>query len=222
VIEFEDAGFSYGRTPVLEALNLTLEPGSFTFLLGPSGAGKTTLLRLCTLELSPTVGQVTHFGRRLREGDRDAIAGLRRTIGVVHQDCDFLDHLSLAENVALPLRAGGAAPGDREEDIDALLQWVDLGGRAGVRPPELTSGERQRAALARAVILSPELILADEPTGSIDWEMALRLLTLLVELNQMGKAVLVATHDPNLIKATEERMAVRVLRLHRGRVETRH
>ena len=218
MIEFEEAGFSYGKTPVLRDLTLMLAPGSFHFLIGGSGAGKTTLLRLCHMDLVPTIGKVRFFGQTISPRNRSAIAGLRRAVGVVHQDCGFLDHLPLAENVALPLRISGVSPEHRQDDLAALLEWVDLGGRGAVPPPQLTEAERKRAALARAVILSPEIILADEPSGNVDWPMALRLLSLLIELNRMGKAVLVATHDMNLVRAAEGQIEAQVLLLDEGRV----
>ncbi|MER2507412.1 ATP-binding cassette domain-containing protein [Amaricoccus sp.] len=216
MIEFEQAGFSYGQTDVLRDMSLKLAPGSFQFLIGPSGAGKTTLLRLCYMDLAPTRGVARFFGRTIAPTDRDAIANLRRSVGVVHQDCQFLDHLPLIENIALPLLVNGIDTRERRGDLEALLEWVDLTGRVNALPPELSGGERQRAALARAVILSPEVILADEPTGNVDWEMAVRLLTLLIELNRMGKTVLIATHDLNLIRAAKTRVSARVLRLRDG------
>lgn len=216
MIEFEQAGFSYGQRDVLRDMSLRLAPGSFQFLIGPSGAGKTTLLRLCYMDLVPTSGVARFFGRTIAPTDRDAIADLRRSVGVVHQDCRFLDHLPLIENIALPLLVNGIDTRERQGDLEALLEWVDLTGRVNALPPELSGGERQRAALARAVILSPEVILADEPTGNVDWEMAVRLLTLLIELNRMGKTVLIATHDLNLIRAAKARVPARVLRLRDG------
>ena len=219
MIEFQEAGFSYGRTAVLRDMTLTLAPGSFHFLVGPSGAGKTTLLRLCYMDLVPSEGRLLFFGQPIAPHDREAIAGLRRAVGVVHQDCQFLDHLPLLENIALPLSVNGIPMAERAGDLEALLQWVDLTDRVAARPPELSGGERQRAALARAVILSPEVILADEPTGNIDWETAQRVLALLVELNRMGKTVLIATHDLNLVRAAKGRVAARVLRLADGRVQ---
>jgi cell division transport system ATP-binding protein len=176
LIEFQNAGFRYDRTEVLQDITMTLAPGSFQFLVGPSGAGKTTFLRLCYMDLALTSGSVRHFGRSIPARDRDAIADLRRKVGVVHQDCRFLDHLPLVENIALPLLVSGLSPSARAEDLQALLEWVDLTDRTEALPPELSGGERQRAALARAVILSPEVILADEPTGNVDRDMALRLL----------------------------------------------
>ncbi len=219
MIEFEQAGFSYGDHVILRDMSLTLAPGSFQFLVGPSGAGKTTFLRLCYLDLAATEGTIRHFGRAIAPEERDAIADLRRRVGVVHQDCQFLDHLPMSENIALPLVVNGINPRERAEDIRALLQWVDLNRRVDAAPPLLSGGERQRAAVARAVILSPEVILADEPTGNLDWEMAQRVLTLLIELNRMGKTVLIATHDLNLIRAAKTRVQARVLRIQNGQVQ---
>ncbi len=219
MIEFEQAGFSYGARTILQDVSLTLAPGSFHFLVGPSGAGKTTLLRLCYLDLVPDRGKVRFFGRDIAPSDRDAVADLRKAIGVVHQDCRFLDHLPLIDNIALPLHVSGLNLTARAEDLQALLEWVDLTGRVAALPRELSGGERQRAALARAVILSPEIVIADEPTGNVDAEMAMRLLTLLVELNRMGKTVLVATHDLTLIRAAKARTPTRVLRIAGGRVQ---
>ncbi len=211
MIEFEGAGYSYGGGELLSDISLKLAPGSFYFLTGPSGSGKTTFLKLCYAELLPTSGHVTLFGQDAHRIGRDDVALLRRRIGVVHQDCQFLDHLSVAENLALPLSVAG-----RPVEVDELIQllaWVGLGRQADALPPSLYGGERQRAALARAIIMSPEVILADEPTGNVDWEMSLRLLALLVELNRMGKTVLIATHDLNLIRSAKSQVPARVLRI---------
>ncbi len=211
MIELDDVAYSYGGAELFAQVSLSLAPGSFHFLTGPSGAGKTTLLKLCYGELQAIAGDVRLFGAPARTLTRDQIALVRRKVGVVHQDCQFLDHLSVIENIALPLTVSG-------QDVDLanlqdLISWVGLGSQAEQLPPQLSGGERQRAALARAIIMSPDVIIADEPTGNVDWEMSQRLLTLLIELNRMGKAVLIATHDLNLIRAAKSQVGTRVLRL---------
>ena len=217
MIAFDNAAYSYGGGELLSEISLRLAPGSFHFLTGPSGSGKSTFLKLCYAELLPTAGRVTLFDREVRGLTRDDVALTRRRIGVVHQDCQFLDHLPLASNVALPLLVSGRPTPAR--DLSDLLGWVGLGQLATALPPSLSGGERQRAALARAVITGPDVILADEPTGNLDWEMSLRLLSLLMELNRMGKTVVIATHDLNLIRTAKSQVAARVLRIANRRLQ---
>ena len=211
VIELTNVSYGYGDTGLLSDLSLHIQPGSFHFLTGPSGSGKTTFLRLCYLDLLATAGQITVFGKQVSEMTRDEVAFTRRRIGVVHQDCQFLDHLPLSQNVTLPLEVADCA--DEDENLDELLTWVGLADRKSALPPQLSGGERQRAALARAIIMSPDFIIADEPTGNVDWEMSQRLLSLLIELNKMGKTILIATHDLNLIRVAKSQVAARVLRI---------
>nr|WP_155043291.1 ATP-binding cassette domain-containing protein [Paracoccus shanxieyensis] len=208
----QNLSFGYsGGEPLLADMTLSLAPGSFHFLTGPSGSGKTSFLRLCYADLLPTAGKMLAFGQDVTQLSRDGIAALRRRVGVVHQDTQFLDHLPVAENIAMPLIVSG-----EEVDMPALgdlLSWVQLTGHSRAMPPALSGGERQRAALARAVIMSPDVIIADEPTGNLDWDMSMRLLQLLVELNRSGKTVLFATHDLNLIRAAKQQVQARVLRI---------
>ncbi|WP_022704675.1 cell division ATP-binding protein FtsE [Pseudorhodobacter ferrugineus] len=217
MIALENVAYSYGGGELLSEVSLRLAPGSFHFLTGPSGAGKSTLLKLCYAELLPTAGRVTLFDREVRSLNRDEVALLRRRIGVVHQDCQFIDHLPLATNVTLPAIVSSRT--SELADLEDLLNWVGLAKLADALPPQLSGGERQRAALARAVMMSPDVVLADEPTGNLDWDMSLRLLTLLVELNKMGKTILVATHDLNLIRAAKQQVPARVLRIVKRRVQ---
>lgn len=217
MIAFESAAYNYGGGELLSDVTLKLAPGSFHFLTGPSGSGKTTFLKLAYAELLPTSGHVTLFDREVKSLPRDDVANLRRRIGVVHQDVQFLDHLPLASNVQLPLTVAGRR--GESGDLDELLKWVGLSHLADALPPSLSGGERQRAALARAIIMGPDIILADEPTGNVDWEMSLRLLTLLVELNRMGKTILIATHDLNLIRQAKNQIPTRVLRISKRRIQ---
>ena len=219
VIELENVAYSYGGGELLSDISVKLAPGSFHFLTGPSGAGKTTLLKLCYGALLPSAGYIRLFQTDVRSLERDDVAQLRRKIGVVHQNVQFLDHLSVTDNVALPLTVSGRQAEVAGNDLPELMNWVGLTNRADAKPPELSGGERQRAALARAVIMSPDIVLADEPTGNIDWEMSQRLLTLLVELNRMGKTVLIATHDLSLIRAAKAQVQARVLRISNRRVQ---
>jgi cell division transport system ATP-binding protein len=201
VIRLSNIGLRYDRgTDVLSDVNFHLRPGSFHFLTGPSGAGKTSLLRLLFMSKHPTRGKIEIFGQdctRISTGNR---AQLRRRIGIVFQDFRLLDHLTTWENVALPLRVIGRRIDDYREDVTDLLQWVGLGDRMHGYPSVLSGGEKQRAAIARAVIGKPELLLADEPTGNVDPQMARRLLRLFIELNRLGTSVLIATHDHQLMR----------------------
>ena len=219
MIDLQNVAYSYGGGELLSDMTLKLAPGSFHFLTGPSGSGKSTFLKLCYAELLPTAGHVTIFDRDVRGLSRDDVARMRQRIGVVHQDCQFLDHLPLAENVALPMQVAGRDVAAEAGDVVDLLGWVGLKAQVAALPPSLSGGERQRAALARAIIMSPDVILADEPTGNLDWEMSLRLLTLLVELNRMGKTILIATHDMNLIRSAKAQVSARVLRIRDRRLQ---
>jgi len=218
ILSFAAAGYGWGAREVLSDLTLRLEPGAFYFLTGPSGAGKTTFLKLCYLDLTLLHGRLEIFGKPAEGLSRDDIARTRRRIGVIHQDCQFLDHLSLRENIELPLTVSGRDPAADFGNINELIAWVGLTHRETALPPQLSGGERQRAALARAVVAAPDLVLADEPTGNVDWEMSERLLGLLIQLNRQGKTVVVATHDLTLIRSARAQVPVRVLRLSAGRL----
>ena len=218
MIELKKAGFSYGGGDIFRDIDLHLAKGTFHFLTGPSGSGKTTLMKMCYQALMPSTGTIKVFGKDVRAMDRDDVAQVRRRMGVVHQDCQFLDHLSVAENILLPSQVIGRDITKDLGNLNQLLRWVDLTEQINAFPPQLSGGERQRAALARAVILSPDVVIADEPTGNLDWDMAQRLLNLLIELNKMGKTVLVATHDMNLIRASRKLISARVLRIQDKRV----
>jgi cell division transport system ATP-binding protein len=200
LLSFENVGLRYGMGPeIIRDLNFSIEPQSFQFVTGPSGAGKSTLLRLMLLSLRPTRGTVRIFGRDAAGLSKDELTSLRRRIGVVFQDFRLLDHLTTYENVALPMRAMGRAESDYRSEVVELLRWVGLGDRMHASPMVLSGGEKQRAAIARALIVRPELLLADEPTGNVDPGLARRLLRLFVELHHLGTAVVIATHDLQLL-----------------------
>lgn len=202
MVRFEAVGLRYGAEGAAEALvdvSFMLPPGSFTWLLGPSGAGKSSVLRLMHLALRPTRGEVEVLGLRTARAPRRALPPVRRRIGVVFQDFRLLPYLSVFDNVALPLRLAGRAEASLRADVTEMLRWVGLEHKAGSLPPELSGGEQQRVAIARAVIHRPALLVADEPTGNLDHRQALRLLSLLREMNRLGTTVVVATHDEELV-----------------------
>jgi cell division transport system ATP-binding protein len=218
VIRFDNVGLRYGTGPeILRDVTFQVVPGSFHFLTGASGAGKTTLLRLLFMSLRPSRGLIFVFGENIAELPTSGRASLRRRIGMVFQDFRLLDHLTTWENVALPLRVMGRKEADYREDVTDLLRWVGLGDRIHVYPEVLSGGEKQRAAIARAVIGRPELLLADEPTGNVDPVMGNRLLRLFVELNRLGTSVIIATHDYGLM----EQLDAPRLMLYDGYLEVR-
>jgi len=208
-------GLRYGLGPeVLRDLTFHIDARSFQFITGPSGAGKSSLLRLLFLSLRPTRGLVTLFGHDVATLSKDALASMRRRIGIVFQDFRLLDHMTTFENVALPLRVIGQSPETYREEVVELLKWVGLGDRIAALPPVLSGGEKQRVAIARAVIARPQLLLADEPTGNVDPNLAKRLLRLFIELNKSGTSVVIATHDIALMDQINARRLV----LHEGRL----
>src|SRR3954447_7250633 len=209
VVHFESVGMRYGLGPeILHDVTFSIAPRSFQFLTGPSGAGKTTLLRLILLAVRPTRGLVSLFGEEVSRISKPALTGLRRRMGVVFQDFRLLDHLTTYENVALPLRVQGRDEASYRGEVVELLRWVGLGERMHALPPVLSGGEKQRAAIARALIMRPDLLLADEPTGNVDPSLARRLLRLFIELSRLGTSVVIATHDFSLMDQLDVRRLV--------------
>ncbi len=200
IIEMQNVGIRYGQGPeILSDIKLSLRKGSFHFLTGKSGAGKTSLLSMMYLSQKPSRGTVSVFGHNVNFANRDALAMLRRKIGVVFQDFRLIDHLSAFDNVALPLRVCGMDEREVRKRVMELLQWVELDRSIQATPATLSGGEKQRVAIARAVINRPELLLADEPTGNVDNDIAPKLMKLFVELNKLGTTVVIATHSEKLI-----------------------
>ena len=215
MVRFENVGLRYGLGPeILRDLSFQIPAHSFQFLTGPSGAGKTSLLRLLFLSLRPTRGLVTMFDQDAATLSKDGRATLRRRIGLVFQDFRLLDHMTTYENVALPFRVIGREESSYRKEVIDLLKWVGLGERMDALPPILSGGEKQRAAIARAVISRPHLLLADEPTGNVDPNLAQRLLRLFIELNKSGTSIVIATHDIALMDEFDARRLV----LHEGRL----
>ena len=209
MIRFDNVGVRYGGgEEVLKDLSFSIQPGSFQFLTGPSGAGKTSLLRLLFMSLKPTRGVISIFGQDASTLSTEQLPAIRRRIGIVFQDFRLLEHLTLYENVALPLRVRGNEESGYRKDVIDLLKWVGLAERIDSFPSVLSGGEQQRAAVARALIDQPELLLADEPTGNLDPVLARRLLRLFIELNRSGTSVVIATHDLNLMDQYEARRLI--------------
>ena len=218
MLRLDQVGLSFGNgAAIFEGLDLELAAGDFCFLTGASGAGKTSLLRLMSMALEPTSGRLSLFGENTAALSRQERQALRRRIGFVYQDFRLLDHLTIFDNVALPLRIAGNDAQSYSNDVMDLLSWVGLHTRADDYPPAISGGEKQRVAIARAVIAKPDLILADEPTGSVDSGHGKRLLRLFTELNKQGTTVFLATHDEGLLK----QWPAHVLHLAQGRLQQR-
>lgn len=208
-IRFEHVGMRYGRgEEILNDVNFSLKKGSMNFVTGPSGAGKSSLLKLMYLNMRPSRGLITLFGQDTSQIDVSAIPVLKRRMGVVLQDFRLIKHLNVFENVALPLRVAGVKRDAYQENVVSLLKWVGLGDRMRALPPTLSGGEKQRAAIARAVISKPEILIADEPTGNVDMEIGKRLIRLFTELNRLGTTIIIATHDLSLIPSDATQMTL--------------
>lgn len=204
--------------PVLKHINLHLEPGSFTFVSGASGAGKSSLLSLLALSHRPSAGQLHLFGEDVTRLAREELPPVRRKIGTVFQDYQLLNHLTVAQNVGLPLKILGERRDQISEKVQELLEWIGLDGFADVRPTLLSGGQKQRVAIARAVINKPLLILADEPTGNLDHDLSMKLMHLFRSLNKVGTTIVFATHDASLMEAFDyPTLYLREGQLHRSR-----
>ena len=216
IVQFDNVGLRYGtEREVLSDVSFTLYPGSFYFLTGASGAGKTSLLKLLYLAQRPSRGIIRMFGTDVITVPRGRLPAFRRRIGVVFQDFRLVSHLSAFDNVALPLRVSGVPESEIRKPVADMLDWVGLDQRSEARPATLSGGEQQRVAIARAVIARPEVLVADEPTGNVDPDMALKLLRLFEALNRLGTTVVVATHDVHLLKKVPDSL---IMRLDRGRL----
>jgi cell division transport system ATP-binding protein len=214
VIRLRDVDKEYDGRLVLRGLNLQVEAGEFVFVTGPSGAGKTTLLRLLYAAEKPTTGEVWVAGERVDTISRHRLPTLRRKVGVIFQDFKLLKRKTVLENVTFVLRFHGVAPREAHRRAYNVLKRLGLHHRQSALPEALSGGEQQRVAIARALAYQPRLILADEPTGNLDADLASELLSLLCDINYQGATVLVATHDHALL----ESIPARTMILHRGGV----
>ena len=211
IVTFDNVGLRYGTEPeVLRDLSFTLFSGRFYFLTGASGAGKTSLLKLLYLAQRPSRGAIRMFGNDMITLPREQLPSFRRKLGVVFQDFRLVEHLSAFDNVALPLRVAGVREADLEKPVNDMLEWVGLAHRLDAIPATMSGGEQQRVAIARAVIGRPSLLIADEPTGNVDPDMALKLLQLFERLNRLGTTVIVATHDINLLRQVPDSLIMRI------------
>jgi cell division transport system ATP-binding protein len=208
MVRFENVWLKYRREgetslaaspDVITEMSFDIPEGGFRWLTGPSGAGKTSVLKLMYLAEQPSQGRIELLGTNAARVSRREAAMLRRRIGVVYQDFRLLGHLSAYDNVALPMRLARKSEGQVRADVTELMRWVGLSAKLESRPAELSGGEQQRIAIARAVVGRPKLLLADEPTGNLDEEQAERLMLLITGLNNLGTTVVVATHNLGLV-----------------------
>ena len=215
MIRFEDVYKSYPNgTNALNGVSFEIEDGEFVFIIGASGAGKSTVIKLLMHEETPTGGKVVVGDFNIKEMRASKVPMLRRSMGVVFQDFRLIDTMSVFENVAFAMRAVGAPQRTIRRRVPYVLGIVGLGHKAKNFPPELSGGEQQRVALARALVNNPHMIIADEPTGNVDPELAREIMELLNQINQTGTTVIVVTHDNNLVNEFNKR----VIHIEKGRI----
>ena len=207
MIQFTDVTKSYteGNT-ALNGVSLQIEDGEFVFLVGPSGSGKSTIMKVITGELRPTSGQVHVNGYNLESIRKREIPYMRRTLGVVFQDFRLIPNMTVYDNVAYAMRVIGAREAEIKERVPYVLDLVGLTGKERRRPTEMSGGEQQRLAIARALVNNPSTIIADEPTGNLDPARSFELMSLLQEINNLGTTVLVVTHEQELVRRFDKRV----------------
>lgn len=214
MVKFNKVTKKFGEIVALEEASFEIEPGEFVFITGPSGAGKTTIVRLILREYLPTSGKIKVGEYDLAEMKKKDIPKLRRNIGVVFQDFKLLTDRTVWENVALALRVLGKEEEEINKEIPKILKLVGLEERTHLFPSQLAGGELQRAGLARAVIAQPDIVIADEPTGNLDLATAWQIIRLLQKVNKMGKTVIMATHNFEIVNSMKER----VIELDKGKL----
>ncbi len=207
IIEFRGVSKTYQTgTHALEDVNIKINSGEFVFVVGSSGAGKSTFMKLIMREEKANTGKIVVNGFNLTKMKRNAVPLLRRTMGIVFQDFRLIPTMNVFDNVAFAMRVVGAEPRNIRREVTKALSLVDLGDKAYFMPNQLSGGEQQRVGLARALVNSPDLIIADEPTGNVDPQMSYDIVTLLTEINKRGTTVLMVTHDHNLVRDFNHRV----------------
>ncbi len=207
MIRFVDVYKEYNNgTKAIKGLNLRIEDGEFAFLVGPSGSGKSTIIKLLTAEEFATQGRVMVNGYNLNTIKRRQIPKMRRTLGVIFQDFRLIDKKTVWGNLEFTMRIIGATNREMKKRIPYVLDLVGLSDKANVRPTEMSGGEQQRVAIARALVNNPQMIIADEPTGNLDPQRSLEIMTLLERINAMGTTMLVVTHERDLVNHFSKRV----------------
>ena len=207
MIEFNEVTKSYTEgNQALRGVTMQIDDGEFVFLVGPSGSGKSTIIKLITGELEPTSGTVHVNGYSLERIRKREVPFLRRTVGVVFQDFRLIENKTVFENVAFAMRAIGAGEKEINSRVPYILELVGLENKAHRHPNEMSGGEQQRLAIARALVNNPSTIIADEPTGNLDPERSMEIMSLLQEINNLGTTVLVVTHAQELVDRFEKRV----------------
>ena len=198
--------YESSNTLALDGIDLTIEDGEFVFLVGPSGSGKTTIMKLITGEIRPTSGEIIVNDFDMSKIKRRKLPKMRRTLGVIFQDYRLIENMNVYDNVAFAMRVVGAANKDIKKRVPYILELVGLEGREKRMPNELSGGEQQHVAIARALVNNPRMIVADEPTGNLDPVRSLELMLLFEKINEMGTTVMVVTHEKELVNAFSKRV----------------
>ncbi len=206
MILFDDVSKSFGKIKALKNLSFEVKQGEFVFLTGPSGAGKTTILKMILKEITPDSGKVLFNDINLNDLERNEIPTLRQQMGIVFQDFKVISERTVSENVEVSLAVSGVEPSEWKNRVDHVLKLVKLYERKNLFPSQLSGGELQRVSLARALVINPKIILADEPTGNLDWKTAEGIMELFERINKEGKTIIMATHHEGIIKHLKHRV----------------
>jgi len=214
MVTFKNVFKSFGEIKALSDVSFEIKKGEFVFLTGPSGSGKTTLLKLILREYLPDSGEILLEGNSITDLKNSQVPVLRQKIGTVFQDLKILPERTVKENIEVALAVVGLSEDQWKARLDDILKWVNLDNRAGLFPAQLSGGELQRVSIARALVVNPQLILADEPTGNLDWETSIGIMDLLLKINKEGKTVIMATHNQMIIGKYDKR----IIHLEKGKL----